>query len=183
MLIIMTFCHLGIRPSGSPPSQKVLLLYKGVGSILGSSNIRVCEFRLEFLSYIKKNKKNNDLLVIPTHNHVGQRPYWPTLVGGVVTKPPERPHVHTHHFCEWALFWPLGKHIFVLTRPSGAWAPLLPFSSPKSLRISSTTILRLPRVWTSAHHGFWLPGWATHATAASGTLSALFIIFNHQYHL
>ena len=27
--------HLGIRPSGNPPSQKVSFLYKGVGSISG----------------------------------------------------------------------------------------------------------------------------------------------------
>ena len=43
--------HLGIRLSGNPPSQKALLFYKGVGSILGIFKYTcVCEFRLEFLS-------------------------------------------------------------------------------------------------------------------------------------
>jgi hypothetical protein len=50
-------CHLGIRPSGSPFPKKAPL-YEDVGSIPGIfKNIRVCEFRLEFLSYLKKKKK------------------------------------------------------------------------------------------------------------------------------
>ena len=53
----ITHSHLGIRPNGNPPSQKAPLLYEGVGSIPRSSNIRVCEFRLEILSYLKKKKK------------------------------------------------------------------------------------------------------------------------------
>ena len=33
--ILLTTCHLGIRPSGNPPFQKASLLYEGVGSIPG----------------------------------------------------------------------------------------------------------------------------------------------------
>ena len=55
---LQQYSHLGIRPSGNPPPQKVLPLYEGVGSIPGIlKNIRVCEFRLGFLSYIQKKKK------------------------------------------------------------------------------------------------------------------------------
>jgi hypothetical protein len=34
--------HLGIRPSGNPPPQKVLSLYEGVSSIPGIFKIYVC---------------------------------------------------------------------------------------------------------------------------------------------
>ena len=53
-------CYLGIRPSGNPHLQKVLPLYENMNSISGIlKNIRACEFKLEFLSYISKINKIN----------------------------------------------------------------------------------------------------------------------------
>jgi hypothetical protein len=50
-------CYLDIRPSDNPPYKKLHSSMRVWVQFPGSSNIRVYEFRLEFLSYIQKKKK------------------------------------------------------------------------------------------------------------------------------
>ena len=50
-------CHLGIRLSGNPLSKNSPI-WECKFDPRDLQNIHVCEFRLEFLSYLKKKKKN-----------------------------------------------------------------------------------------------------------------------------
>ena len=57
LFLLHLHVHLSIRSSGNPFPQKASLFYVDVGSIPAIPKTHVCEFRLEFLSYIKKKRK------------------------------------------------------------------------------------------------------------------------------